>query len=331
MSSPSAFSTRTASISATDVSGSFRAMAGTVNVRIGFGAPSPRAAIAGVERIFRAVESQCTRFDPNSPLMLANLAGEGWQRVPSYCYAALSEAAEAYLVTDGGFDPRVLRALRGLGYDRSLPFESEEVSLTGPTQVGLVPPPANTPWRPRFDADASAVSVGPVPVDLGGIGKGLAIRWAAEVVSATCESFLIEAGGDCYLAGSGPLGAGWQVGVEDPRGGEMPLAVLNLRDTGCATSSIRIRHWLVDGRRVHHLIDPRTGAPGGDGLLAVCVVAPDPAFAEVWSKVLFIVGRDHISDEAERRGLRALWIADDGAVGISASLTPDVIWQRPCP
>ncbi len=331
MSSPSAFPSRTASISATDVSGSFPAMAGTVNVRIGFGAPCPRDAIAGVERIFRAVETQCTRFDPGSPLMRANAAGEGWQTVPAYCYAALAEAAEAYAMTDGRFDPRVLPALRRLGYDRSLPFESGELSLAGPTPLEPISPSANSPWRPGFDADASAVSVGPVAVDLGGIGKGLAIRWAAEAVSATCGSFLIEAGGDCYLAGSGPLGAGWQVGVEDPRGGEMPLAVLNLRDTGCATSSIRIRHWLVDGRRVHHIVDPRTGSPGGDGLLAVTVVAPDPAFAEVWSKALFIAGRHHIADEAARRGLRALWIGDDGVVGMSVPLVPDVIWQRPCP
>jgi thiamine biosynthesis lipoprotein len=331
MSSPSALPSHIASVSATDVSGSFRAMAGTVNVRIGFGAPSPRAAIARVESIFRAVESQCTRFDPHSPLMQANAAGEDWQCVPTYCYAALGAAAEAYLMTDGGFDPRVLPALRRLGYDRSLPFDSGEVSLARPTPVEPASPVTSTAWQPRFDSDAGAVSIGPVPVDLGGIGKGLAIRWSADAVSASCESFLIEAGGDCYLAGTGPLGAGWQVGVEDPRGGEMPLAVLNLRDTGCATSSIRIRHWLVDGRRVHHIIDPRTGAPGGDGLLAVTVVAPDAACAEVWSKVLFIAGRHHIADEAARRGLRALWIADDGAVGISASLTPDVIWQRPCP
>jgi FAD:protein FMN transferase len=158
----------------------------------------------------------------------------------------------------------------------------------------------------------------------------LAIRWAAQAASVSCGSFLIEAGGDCYVAGNGPLGAGWQVGVEDPRGSELPLAVLNLRDTGCATSSIRIRHWLVDGRRVHHLIDPRTGAPGGDGLLAVTVVAPDPALAEVWSKVLFICGRDRVAAEVALHGLRALWVADDGAVGISESLAEDVIWRRPC-
>jgi len=39
-----------------------------------------------------------------------------------------------------------------------------------------------------------------------------------------------------------------------------------------------VRAWLApDGRRVHHLLDPRTGEPGGDGLVAVTVAAPDPA------------------------------------------------------
>ena len=47
----------------------------------------------------------------------------------------------------------------------------------------------------------------------------------------------------------------------------------------------------VGDREVHHLIHPRTGEPGGDGLLAVTVAAPDPAWSEIWSKTLFLAGR----------------------------------------
>lgn len=308
-----------------DAAASFRAMACEVNVRIGPGSPSPDDAIAKVAAVFRAVEEQCTRFDEASPLMRANAAGESWHRVPRYCYAALRSAAAAHLRTGGMFDPRVLSVLREIGYDRSLPFDGGDVAVAGRSLRH--PKAATCAWRPRFDPILRAVAIGAVPVDLGGIGKGLALGWAAEAIAASCPSFLIEAGGDCYLAGDGPSGDGWQVAVEDPHGGDQPVAVLSLRDTGCATSSIRLRHWTVDGRPVHHLIDPRTGQPGRAGLLAVTVVEPDPATAEVWSKVLFLAGAADIADVAAARGLRALWVTEHGTVGTSESMAAAVIWS----
>ena len=305
---------------------SFAAMASTVTIQLAAESTSPHDAIERVRGVFREVERQCTRFDPRSPLMQANAAANAWHVVPQYCYAALAAAARAHQATDTTFDPRVLRALLRLGYDRSLPFGAGDVEIRGRS----VPVPqhrASERWWPAFDAARSAVRIGPVPVDLGGIAKGLAIRWAAEAITDVCESYLIEAGGDCYLAGNGPDGAGWQVGVEDPRGGTEPMAVLNLRSTGCATSSTRLRHWTVAGQRVHHLIDPRTGTPGGRGLLAVTVVGVDPAMDEVWSKVLFLSGRDDIEAQASAHCLAALWITDDGAVGMSEHIAPAVIWQ----
>ncbi|MEP7178932.1 MAG: FAD:protein FMN transferase [Pseudonocardiales bacterium] len=305
---------------------SFTAMASTVTIRLAPDAPSPQEMIGRARAVFGDVEQQCTRFDRDSPLMQANAAGEAWHVVPRYCFAALSEAASAHQVTDAIFDPRVLRALLELGYDRSLPFAAGDVEL-GARSVPVAQRRASDRWRPGFDPARSAVRIGPIPVDLGGIAKGLAIRWVAEELARACDSYLIEAGGDCYLAGDGPEGAGWQVAVEDPRGGTQPIAVLNVHSAGCATSSVRLRQWTVAGRRVHHLIDPRTGTPGGRGLLAVTVVGPDPAMDEVWSKVLFLLGSKDIAAHAAAHDLAALWVADDGAIGMSEAIAPAVIWQ----
>ncbi|MEI8083013.1 MAG: FAD:protein FMN transferase, partial [Actinomycetes bacterium] len=100
-------------------------------------------------------------------------------------------------------------------------------------------------------------------------------------------------------------------------------------DLGCATSSIRIRRWTNAGKTVHHIIDPRTGQPGGAGLQAVTVVGPDPAEAEVWSKSLFLAGVDGIAEVAERQNLAALWISDDDQLGVSTAMDQYVIWTRP--
>ncbi|HET8979502.1 MAG TPA: FAD:protein FMN transferase [Solirubrobacteraceae bacterium] len=302
-------------------------MASEVTVLIGAGAREPERALELITPVFAQVEAECTRFDADSDLMRANRAGDEWCAVGPWCYAAIVEAAAAHLRTGGLFDPRILDVLQRLGYSRSLPFAGGAVEVndsTAPPEPAAAPPPQ---WAPQFDPDAQAVRIGPVPIDLGGIGKGLAVRWAAEQLAPLYPEFVIDAGGDCALQGAGPDGDGWHVGIEDPRGGPHPVAVLALREGGCTTSSIRLRRWRAAGVPVHHLIDPRTGVPGGAGLLSVTVVGPDPAEDEVWSKVLFLQGRDAIAEVATDRGLAAIWVDEDGAVAMTEAARRFVIWR----
>jgi thiamine biosynthesis lipoprotein len=217
----------------------------------------------------------------------------------------------------------VLTTLEALGYDRTWARVNRDRDGSD-----VVPVPLTGTWQPRFDRSKHRVAVGRLPIDLGGIGKGLALRWAAAAARNTgCRTFLIDAGGDCVY-GHGPHRAPWRIGVEDPDGGHDPVAVLEASDGGCATSATRVDSWRVGGRTVHHLIDPHTGRPGGGALRSVTVAGTDPADAEVWSKVLFLRA-DRIGKVAEKHGLAALWIDVDGRIGMSSAMAPFVIWQRP--
>ena len=310
-----------------DLVRTFRSMATDVTLRVAGAKPDAEAALGHAQELVEQVAATCTRFDPASPLMRVNADPRSWHEVPTQLYDALREAADAYLDTDGRFDPRVLEVLLAWGYDRSLPFASGQVAVASDPAASRPRAPGRRRWQPRFDPRRRAVRIGPVPVDLGGIGKGLAVRWAAQALAGSGVATLVEAGGDLQAAGPGPDGAGWLVAVEDPRGGPDPVAVLSLTDLGCATSSIRLRHWQVDGRPVHHLVDPRTGDPADTGLLAVTVVGPDVARAEVWSKALFLAGRGQVRRLADERGIAALLVDSDGVVGVSRALRPHLRWQ----
>ncbi len=150
---------------------------------------------------------------------------------------------------------------------------------------------------------------------------------AADELRGAGMAALVEAGGDCHLAGAGPEGDGWNVAVEDPRGSDEPAAVLRVADVACATSSVRLRTWNVDGRSVHHLVDPRTGEPGRSGLVAVTVVSSDAARAEVWSKALLLAGPDEAAALADRHQLAALWIDEQAQLTCSPQMQPLVIWR----
>jgi thiamine biosynthesis lipoprotein len=308
------------------VLGTVRAMAGDVVV---FGRPgddraTPDPAVGRALEVFLEVHRTCTRFDPASPLMQVNTRPGDWHTVPPVLFEAVRAAHTAYEVTGGSFDPRVLGDLVRLGYDRTLPFAEGVDTPAAPDPE----PRVRVPWRPRFrKGRRPRIHLGGVPVDLGGIGKGLAVRWASARLREGLDDFLVDAGGDCHCQGTGPEIDGWRVGVEDPAGGDLPVAVLALRDRACATSSTRIRRWRSAGRPVHHLLDPVTGMPGGHGLAAVTVVSADTADAEVTTKSLFLGGADGIADAARSGGVAALWVTTDGTCTISEAMAPHVVWR----
>jgi thiamine biosynthesis lipoprotein len=297
-----------------------RAMASPLRLRAcGVSSAATARAWSAVLDEFEASEAAMSRFRDTSELTTLNRAAATGRpvRVGRRLERAVIAAERARRVTRGRFDPRVLRDLERLGY---------------PGGVAL--PPVAAPVR-TGPPEPVVCRVGPGalvvlhPIDLGGIGKGLALRWAADrVVEAGVGRFLLEAGGDLVARGSSPEGGPWLVGIEDPAGESEPLAIVLVEDGAVATSSVRVHAWVVDGRPVHHLLDPATGAPAEPGLLAVTVAGRDPAWAEVWSKSLFLAGRHDIAGEARRRGLAAWWVASDGSLEMTPAARVRTAWER---
>jgi FAD:protein FMN transferase len=233
--------------------------------------------------------------------------------------ALLVASARAQRISGGRFDPRVVTRLEALGEHAGVELPALTDELGGDRAWLTCQPQARL-------ARLSA------PVDSGGIGKGLALRWATAALGRAellPTGMLLEAGGDLVVRGERPGGGPWQVGVEDPRGGDQPLAVISSTRGAIATSSTAVRQWTApDGAAVHHLLDPFTGKPGGEGLLAVTVAMPDPAWAEVWSKSLFLAGRGAIGAEARRRGLAAWWVEADGSLHLTPAARQQTAWTN---
>jgi thiamine biosynthesis lipoprotein len=231
--------------------------------------------------------------------------------------AALVLSDRARRRTAGRFDPRVLLDMERLG------FAGASLEHADVRQARLRPSPAD---RVLLGCAADGFRL-PVPVDLGGVGKGLALRWAAAAAAVELDGpFLLDAGGDIVTGGAPP--GDWSIGIEDPRaGGHIATCRLGAGQA-IATSSIRIgRRATADGP-VHHLVDPRTGLPGGVGLAAVTVAGPDPAWTEIWSKALFLAGAGSIAQEARSRGLAAWWVDEEGTISMTPAARASTTWVR---
>lgn len=303
----------------------FTAMATSVIVSICSAAGVTRLeeSVKKIKDVFQAVEESCSRFDGLSDLSRLNQTPEIWHNPSAPCFYAIREAYSAYQATRGLFDPRILSDLIALGYKESW--------TKGIPDPRCDPPLADRvpleEWKPEF-TENNGVRPGGRPIDLGGIGKGLALKWSAKAISASTSNFLIEAGGDCVCSGAGPEGTGWDVGVQNPHQPEGdPVMVLRLSNHAVCTSSIAVRSWWQNGALRHHLIDPATGKPGGPGLAAVTVVSSDPARAEVWSKALFILGETKLTEFSESEGIAAAWITDRGQVVSNSFMDEYVTWK----
>lgn len=267
---------------------------------------------------FAATDLALSKYRATSALSGLNaLAGRDRTSCPAgrRLSAALALGATAREATGGRFEIAVLSALDGLGEavvaTRPDPIDEEVAAVMGD------------------DPADGTVDVPSAPVDLGGIGKGLALRWAVERI-APClpggAGALIDAGGDLVTVGVPPDG-GWRVGVEDPMVPGEHVAVVAVPSGAIATSSVRVRHWRDgDGRAQHHLIDPRTLMAARTDLVAVTVADPDPAWAEIWTKSLFLAGRAAIGPEARERDIAAWWVEATGLVGLTPAAREMSAW-----
>ena len=231
------------------------------------------------------LESRWSRFRPDSELCRVNAGAGRPVRVSAATCELVAAAIDAWRDTGGRFDPTVLDALEAAGYDR--PFAS---GLDDPTRTGHAPA-ARGCDAIVVDARTGTIMlpVG-VRIDLGGIAKGHAADLVAcELRTRGAAGALVDLGGDLRVAGAGPAGDAWAVGVE-----HVPGPALLVRDGGLATSATTRRRWTRAGSVQHHVIDPATGRPARSTADAVTVFAATAAIAEVTATAALLAGPDAI-------------------------------------
>jgi len=238
------------------------------------------AAIAIADGLLAEVEIAASRFRPDSELL--NLRA-GWNDLSPMLADLVREALTAAWLSDGAVDPTVGATMAGLGYDRTL----AAVRAVGLPRLSVVPSVAG--WRSLRLDGSRLFRPADVQLDLGATAKAVAAdRTAAAIADALGTGVLVSLGGDIATSGPAPDG-GWQVTVQDlPT--DAPQQVTLNAGAAVATSSTAKRTWQRDGRTLHHLVDPATGAPTAGPWRAVTVVATDCARANTASTGAIVKG-----------------------------------------
>lgn len=259
--------------------------------------------------IVQSLDDRWSRFNPASEVCALNRNAGRVTLVSAETYRLVEHASRARHLTAGLFNPLQLSRLEELGYARS--WNHGEQDSPDPVAEGG---PACTEDIELF-AHINAVRI-PVGTrfDPGGIGKGLAGDIVVEQLAPLgATSMQVELGGDVRVSGLPWAGEQWQVNVEGSDG-RLLCAQLSLDGGGIATSGTHRRTWQRGGRRMHHLVDPRTGWPANTDLIAASVTASSLWFAEVIAKAVVIAGSADGSALLAKHGLAAVLHRNDGDV-----------------
>jgi thiamine biosynthesis lipoprotein len=262
--------------------------------------PGLDALFARVERLEREVST----FEPASALSRLNAAaGAGPQPVPPDLSRLLELSLAYSRETLGSFDVTVgplVDTWEEAAARNALP--GADALAQARARVG--------PDRLRVRGGRAALDAG-ARVEVGGIAKGYALDvLVRDLRERGVERALLDFGGSSLHALGAPPGEpGWRVLVRDAAGGFAGIATL--RDRALSVSGSFGRSRVIAGRRLGHVIDPRSGWPLERAELAA-VTADSAARAEAFSKALLVLGPDQGIALLERTGVEGLLVHEDG-------------------
>lgn len=250
--------------------------------------------------------------------------------LPAELVALLVLAKRIHSASAGCFDPTVRPLVRAWGFD------ADEPAVPGPAAMDAARTAVGLDKLEIVATTRVRKTVPDLEVDMASIGQGYtAARLAALLEQHGSTRYLAEIGGEIVARGTKPDGSVWRVGIENPIPGveagpalRMPVSA----STAVITSGSYRQYFEVDGRRLGHVIDPRTGWPVEHALLSVTVVGDDAATAAAWGTALLCLGPVEAAAVAERENVAALfWVnqEEQTTLEISPALPPE--WLDPAP
>lgn len=165
-------------------------------------------------------------------------------------------------------------------------------------------------------------------LDVGAVAKGYATELVAQELAASgMKSVLLSSGGNIRAIGK-PLDGvreRWGVGIQNPDAPvfsdeENLLDVVFVKDTSVASSGGYQRYYVVDGKILHHIIDPKTLMPA-DYVRAVTVKTKDAGIADFLSTTLFLMPLEEGRALAESlEDVEVVWVLPDGQVSATPGM-----------
>jgi thiamine biosynthesis lipoprotein len=246
------------------------------------------AATMGLEEIDR-LEAQLTVYREDSDVARINrFAAAGIMPVEKCLFELLEVAREIHQETEGAYDIAVGALIKSWGFFRRqgrVPTEGERAQAlqrSGQRRVVLDHEHRTIHFTARG-----------VEINLGSIGKGYALDRVGLLLRKgwNIRCGLLHGGTSSVLGIGSPPGQpeGWDMGLGHPEDARRRLGLVRLRDRALGTSSATYQHLIHEGRKLGHILDPRSGWPA-EQLASATAIAPNAALADALATAFFVLG-----------------------------------------
>jgi len=256
-----------------------------------------------VDHVVEQYDRTFSRFRPDSAVTRLAETG-GPVDLGPYAPPLLDLLIRLAACTAGAMTPLVGGPLEHLGYGPGYRLDADRDYRPAPP-IGAL----------HVDGTVATLDA-PAVLDVGSAGKGQLIDLVAALLAeAGHTAFTVDAGGDLRTAGPAV-----QVALEHPFDTAAAIGVVEVRDAAIAGSAPNRRTWTAsDGRRLHHVLDGRTGVPV-DTVAATWALAESAMLADALATALFLVQPEAL----EAFAFTWLRMATDGRAHWSPGLPGEV-------
>ncbi len=185
----------------------------------------------------------------------------------------------------------IRKAVKHVGHEKVL-IAGDEVSLTDPEAV----------------------------LDLGGMAKGyIADRICEHMKKRGVKSAVISLGGNVVCIGKKETekgGGDFRIGIETPYSDQTSISgSVDMHDGTAVTSGVYERYFEADGKKYHHILDPKTGYPADTDLLSVTLLGREGSSCDCDALATICLMKGKVEGKKiieKKEGFKAIFIDVDG-------------------
>ena len=259
----------------------------------------------------RSVDSSVSAFNDSS--VVSRINRNEISEVDSHFKRLYEMSCEINKASGGAFDPTISPLVNAWGFGYESQGEGKEVDVDSLMQfVGLK--------STQLQGDSLIKTDRRTTFNFSAIAKGYGCDEIGKMFDMNgVEHYMVEIGGEIALSGVNPRGGLWRISIDRPildnenviHESQMIIAVSNC---GVATSGNYRNYKELNGKRIAHTIDPKTGNPIQTDVVSATIIASTCAEADAYATASMVVGSEAAKQMILANKLKGLLIMADGNV-----------------
>jgi thiamine biosynthesis lipoprotein len=273
-----------------------------------------------IDSILARIDTSLSIYNPQS--LISKFNESGGVIMDNHFQTVFNKSMDTYRQTGGIFDITVQPLVQAWGF--------------GPQKVTRLPDSATIRSLKACVSSSNLLTKGYLlmkrkrctRIDVNGIAQGYSVDVIASFLEAHgIQNYLVELGGEIRVKGyKQPGGEKMKIGIEAPGENDFQLSMISkiiATDSGAITTSGSYRKFYEsEGKKITHIIDPRTGYPSQNELISVTVFAHDAITADAYDNALMVMGLQKALEFVEQRkdiAAHFIYHSATGAIADTAS------------